>query len=81
MVIFPDAFLCNVLYTSGSILLFSEKAWVYKGHFARLLRLLRSSMTWSAGFLGKRCSSLGFDSRRGFAWDMWLAIGFMRIGK
>ena len=31
--------------------------------------------------MGKRCTSFGFDSRRGFACDTWLTIGFVKTGK
>ena len=40
-----------------------------------------SLMTLSAVFIGKCCTSFGFDSGRGFVCDMWLTIGFVKTGK
>ena len=42
-------------------------------------RLFHGAVDKSTAWRGKRCTSFGFDCRRGFACDMLSTIGFVKI--
>ena len=63
------AFLCNVPGTSRT-LLFSDKAWVYERHFVQDCNDCSAAQWLGALHRRKRCTNLGFDSRRSFTCDV-----------